>query len=423
MTLEYDARKPKNASEREAIVDECRRILVHPSFRTSRRCVLLFSHLVSHALEGRLHAVKERTLGVQVFGRHPAYNSSLDPVVRMAANEIRKRLAQVYLAELKQPPVRIQLMPGSYLPHFEFLTEFEDEPAEAAPAEAPAPPPDPVPTPPIPAPAAELHPRWPLLVATAGVLLLCLMGWFAYRHHLSTAQESIWAPLLAAKEPVLLSVADDFNASDPALAHQWPEKIVTLMRSHQLLHQSPTGSAPPTVALAESRALAWITGYLMLHRHQNQIRGSSSLTPDELRHSPTVLLGAFDNPWFLMLQSNLRFRLMADPKTQTEWIEDSHDPGNRQWSATAQSNPPGNATDYALLSRFRAPETGTWILALGGTGTHATELASQLITLPEDDPLLPTWLRNYRGNLQIVLRASADGSHLARPEVVAIHTW
>ena len=40
--------------------------------------------------------MKERTLGVEVFGRPPDYDTNADPVVRVTAAEIRKKIAQFY---------------------------------------------------------------------------------------------------------------------------------------------------------------------------------------------------------------------------------------------------------------------------------------------------------------------------------------
>src|SRR5215469_15746869 len=80
------------ALQRTAIWAEADRILADPSFRKSRRCVVLFRRLIEHALEGgEENGIKERTLGIDVFGREADYDTNTDPIVRMTANEIRKR--------------------------------------------------------------------------------------------------------------------------------------------------------------------------------------------------------------------------------------------------------------------------------------------------------------------------------------------
>src|SRR5579864_2882614 len=73
------------------------RILESLQFRSSKRCSLFLQRVVEHATENHGEALKERSLGVEVFGRDPNYDTSQDPVVRSTAGEVRKRLAQFYL--------------------------------------------------------------------------------------------------------------------------------------------------------------------------------------------------------------------------------------------------------------------------------------------------------------------------------------
>ena len=67
----------------DEIQAELCRILESPSFRTSQRCQDFLRYVVEHALTGSHHRIKERTIGVEVFGRSPAYDTSSDGVVRI----------------------------------------------------------------------------------------------------------------------------------------------------------------------------------------------------------------------------------------------------------------------------------------------------------------------------------------------------
>jgi hypothetical protein len=73
---------------------ELERVLASHQFRTSKKCSRFLGHIVQAALEGRFDRLKERTLGIDVFGREPHYEANQDPIVRGTAGEIRKRLAQ-----------------------------------------------------------------------------------------------------------------------------------------------------------------------------------------------------------------------------------------------------------------------------------------------------------------------------------------
>src|SRR5262245_4692029 len=81
---------------REEILAQLERLLANPLFRNSKRYPTLLRYVVERTLDGHPGELKERTLGVEVFGREPDYDTNLDPVVRITAAEIRKRLAQYY---------------------------------------------------------------------------------------------------------------------------------------------------------------------------------------------------------------------------------------------------------------------------------------------------------------------------------------
>lgn len=76
-----------------------------------------FRYVAEHTLSGA-GRLKERTLGVEVFGRDPGYDTNEDPVVRITTGEVRERIAQYYHEAGHEPEIRIDLPPGSYLPEF-----------------------------------------------------------------------------------------------------------------------------------------------------------------------------------------------------------------------------------------------------------------------------------------------------------------
>ena len=75
------------------------------------------------ALKGHRETLKERTLGVEVFGRDPNYDTNQDPVVRGTASDVRKRLAQYYQISGHEQELKIDLPSGSYLPEFHRTTD------------------------------------------------------------------------------------------------------------------------------------------------------------------------------------------------------------------------------------------------------------------------------------------------------------
>ncbi len=95
---------------------QLKRLAESPFFRTSKRCRLFLEHVVEHSLTESPQPLKERTLGVHVFAREPTYDTATDPIVRVTAGEVRRRLGQYYAEEAHHLDLRIDLPPGSYAP-------------------------------------------------------------------------------------------------------------------------------------------------------------------------------------------------------------------------------------------------------------------------------------------------------------------
>ncbi|MDR3736999.1 MAG: hypothetical protein P4L10_15870 [Acidobacteriaceae bacterium] len=110
----------------QAIVDSS-------SFANSKRTQSFLRLIVTRALQGDLDSLHERMIGAELFGRPLDYDTGSDSVVRVRASEVRKKLAQYYREECaaQQPPVRIELPSGSYVPRFHFLNA-QGESLEAA---------------------------------------------------------------------------------------------------------------------------------------------------------------------------------------------------------------------------------------------------------------------------------------------------
>src|SRR5580698_4862325 len=82
-------------------------VLFSPPFRNTQQCQNLLRYIVKHSLAGEDHLLRERVIGSEVFGRRPDYEPGEDPVVRLRAAELRKRLAQYYQSVAEPPEIHI----------------------------------------------------------------------------------------------------------------------------------------------------------------------------------------------------------------------------------------------------------------------------------------------------------------------------
>jgi hypothetical protein len=426
-----------SAEQCKAILAETDRLLSDPAFKRSQRCVKLLRHLIEHALNGDQEGLKERTLGIEVFGRSPDYDTNSDPIVRMTANEIRKRLAQCYEEENSHSTVKIHLAPGAYFPQIEFerLNEtISMEPADirrevselvSFPPEA------------VEAETCRVERRvfsWRKLTfwIVPGVLASCIAMTLNYFNVFSSTQTLMWAPIFKSNGPVTICVAD-VNA--PLLndkdSKNWAETASEFISGRKSpLETSPDGSVHvydihkmPSVPFVDVNVVVKVTSWLSMHRRQSSIRRYSTLTLENFRHGPVVFVGAFDNPWSLFLLSNLRYHVQVDPVTQDEWIEDAQNPSKRDWKGSGKFLYSDSSTDYAIISRVFHPDTGNWILSVGGLGMHGTEAAGELITDSDFANSLPGSLRSSKKNFQVVLKTTVIDGNPGSPQILAVYSW
>lgn len=103
------------AVEREAL----RRVLKHPEISRSTSLVRFLSFICNKYFEGQAEDIREYTIAVEALGRREGnFDSRVDPIVRVTARALRKKLSAYYADEGKDDPVRVVLPLGHYVPQF-----------------------------------------------------------------------------------------------------------------------------------------------------------------------------------------------------------------------------------------------------------------------------------------------------------------
>jgi hypothetical protein len=69
--------------------EQLNRILASKAFRQASRLQSFLSFVVKETLAGRAEGLKEFAVGVEVFGKDPAFNPQSDPIVRVQARRLR----------------------------------------------------------------------------------------------------------------------------------------------------------------------------------------------------------------------------------------------------------------------------------------------------------------------------------------------
>src|SRR5579863_7048432 len=119
-------------SQTQEVRAELTRLLESGTFRNSKRCKEFLDYIVEHTIHGPSGTLKERSIGVELFALPQDFDTGQHTIVRVTANEVRKKLAQHYLAENgSYHPVRIELPPGAYSAEFKWENLAADEPVIA----------------------------------------------------------------------------------------------------------------------------------------------------------------------------------------------------------------------------------------------------------------------------------------------------
>lgn len=85
-----------SADRTAAIRTELNTIVKSHYFSGSKRCQDFLEFIVQQALDGNYEYLTERFLGAELFGRPINYETGTDSIVRVRANDVRRRLAQYY---------------------------------------------------------------------------------------------------------------------------------------------------------------------------------------------------------------------------------------------------------------------------------------------------------------------------------------
>jgi hypothetical protein len=415
-----DAWHPQTRLDRDTILHELQDVLASPHFCNSKRYPALLQYIVEKTLNGESDFLKERTLGVEVFDRPPAYDTNADTVVRYTAGEVRKRLSLYYHELDTKPVIQISLPAGSYVP--EFIHAHEDDPGFAPTLTAPEPLHDPLhahphlESPPLPAASSSsLLRRRALFSLSLLLILAAIIGWAwkSNRSPLPTPVSTFWAPVLHDQPAILVCTGGSVFAQNNFSG------VTTAGKDIQY----------PFVSMQSASAISQLSGLVEVSGSTTRLQAAASTPLTELRERSIILLGGYNNPWTVLLLQPLRFHF--SPEVPIPSIVDSTHPGVQWYRDPAL--PYSSADDYALVARFHNTVTDSWVVALAGLGRNGTEAAAQFVTSPHYMQLLRDQLakdsKDRSGtdlanrNIEVVLKINVIDGKTGAPTILATHIW
>jgi len=416
-----------DGQRRLLILEELERILNSPSFRKSERSREFLRYVVSRALEGPPESLKERTIGVELFQRPPDYATGDDPIVRVQAGEVRRRLEQFYQSPASGTTVRIELPVGSYAPEFHSVApQVPVTAADHAPAE-----------PLVAAPPAHPLRYWIIGAICFSLVFVAAGAWRHLQRQQSSIAQQFWAPVFATRQPVLICLAKGVTYRPGLNLYRM------YARSHPGTFQNEIERSNDPLPLDSNQPLQWgdmqlfqeygvadgdvaaaldVSTFLGKIGKPLQVRIGTDTSFADLRESPAIVLGAFNNKWTMELTSGLHFAFIEGP--ERDFLLREQVPGGRVWH-TEYDSAGATVRDYGVVTRLLQSQTGQFTIALAGIGANGTEAATELVS---DENALGTALKNaprnwQAKNLQIVVETDIIDSVPGPPRVVATYYW
>jgi len=391
--------------EKAGIRKQLDRLLHNTYFSQSKRFPSFLRFIVQEELEGRSDLLKERTLGIEVFGREAGYDTTSDPIVRVTAAEIRRRIAQYYQEPGHELELRIALPLGSYIPRFEWPpTEPASTTVPDVVKEADQP---------IATPTTHSTTRWLLVAGVALLAMLSATGWY-FIHSRPSTLDRFWAPMLGSRDPVVVCFPQSHfdgitlrNAADPTQQRQLQEKM-------------------SAVIVDDLQPLVSLSGLLDMRRQPYILMGEDTTTLTDLRRGPAIFLGAFDNAWTLRVTRGLRFRFGDDAEMTHFWIEDTQSPTRAHWEVYRHlQEATNNYRDYAIVARFIDANTGKPAVIAAGIARGGTVAAGEFLTQPANMDLIKAQApKNWDGqNMEFVLSTEIIDGRSSPPKVEATYFW
>ena len=415
-----ELRSVSHSGVRQLVEAELSRILKSKFFVSSHRSSRFLQHVVEKALAGEFGSLKERLLGIDLFGRTSDFDTDHDSVVRVAASDVRRRLRDFYRSE-PDSAVRIELPAGIYIPRIEVLS---DRPSPADPAQ-----------PPVLATKPRAFPWQAVAIASTAVavILAATLPLQPSAIPVTSAHPlplPIWASLFNAGRSIDVVPAD----ANLVIAKSRSGQDVPL-ESYSNHGFAYAGDLPgrvgaylnqiPLTTVSDAVLAGRIADLAVRFGAHSQVRPCSRLDFSELKSDvPVVLLGSpMSNPWTQLLYDQLDFQVVHRFETGFDICINRHPRSGESGAYVPALHRQGFSEGYAIITMVpnltgRAP-----VLIVAGTSTEGTEAAGEFVTNGErlSASLHKLGIDGGRPmrKIELLIRLSFVSSESAQSEIIA----
>lgn len=393
------------AEQASAVQMEIHAVLKSHYFSSSKRCQDFLNFVVRHALDGDCESLTERFIGAELFGRSIDYDTGADSIVRVRANDVRRRLTEYYANPAATSKVIIHLAAGSYIPEFEWPEPISDEFVNIDSADDPHSP-SATPTATDEETQHQGHEGGPIVFAKkpnrwwmTGVLAIAVLaasffiGWWMkgssvnrqlYPWKSQPSMDALWSGLLASNRSTDVVLSD----TSYLLQEEITDRSFTLdqYRDRTYLDHSDIHDLSPGVTSilntigpksfgnsVEFRLAQRISSLDPLQRTVH-VYNAREYTANLLTQDNTVLIGSeFSNPWEQLFADNLNFS--ESKQTNSLGIIINKHPLKGEQSVYT----PSGTVGYCVVAFLPSLGANTNALLIEGSSSEATDAGGDFV--------------------------------------------
>lgn len=384
-------------------------IIQGAGFKGSHRSGQFLRYIVGQAVAGHFDSLKERAIGMELFGRSPSYDTGEDAIVRVTASDVRKRLLQHYGSCENPPEFRISLPLGSYVPEIvrERHNEILQDSNNASPAahlessSTPASAPEQVGLAPATSGIGETQSRrWPRLQWLSLALALTALGFavFSYllTHDPDTEAASVsvlpWSTFFTSAHPTHLITSDPdistiqrltggnpISVSDYANHNYIPNDKVLSPEVRSICENMMRGDKSATI---DTQIAVNIAELAKGSSRRIDVQGARNTQFSNLKTDDNfIFLGSpRTNPWVSLLNDHLDFRIVFDKDSGEEIIHNVYPASNEPADYVPTAKGGATGVSYAIIAFLQNPDQNGQVLLLAGVNAEGTQATGKLIT-------------------------------------------
>jgi hypothetical protein len=430
---------------KEEVRQTLARVLKSKYFVNAHKKRQFLSVVCDFYLNDRAHELNEYLLAYDVFGRDNSYNPSTDPIVRVVAHEIRKKLESYYQNEGAADEIRMELPAGSYQPVFQRhqLPVVEEIKKSELPVET----------------KIESAPdrrninivvlSLVCLALAAAVIVLALSN-LALRHKTDVSQVSpevavygkFWGRFLTDSTPTVVVLS---NPPVPRLSNGYEPEILlkesipltmdtikvlreklisnpqTLIVGSEIKHHNPRLiiSNQNHTGIGEAIGLHYLTNFFRNVNREISLKQSRTLSAEDLKNRNVIMLGgAWVNDWSGKLPSNEDFSYSVNATILNRKPLAGEE---REYVPEFDRRTGGLLTDYALITVKPNLTAANNVMVLSGIYSQGTEAAVEFTIGRDHLNQINQRLENFSGHFQALLKVGVENGIPTTITILALH--